>query len=180
MALVVEDGNGLTNAEAYVSVAAFKSFCDGYGYSYAGKTDPQIEVALRQAADYIDTEFRYKGIRKAAAQAMEFPRDGLVDWSGHAVTGVPARVMRANSELAFKSFSGALREDLDRGGMVTSESVGPISRSYSPDAPGGKVYQQASKLLAPFVRGESTDDPVPFYSTSESPLFEVGMMDGGE
>lgn len=158
MALIVEDGTGKSDAESYVSVAEFKGFCDGWGYSYAGKTDTEIEQKLRQATAYVDTKFRYKGVRTLAAQALEFPRSGCVDWSGLEATGVPGRVKRATNELAFKAFSGNLSEDLDRGGRVKSESVGPISTTYADDAPAGRVFMQAKGFLDPYIRDPKAFD----------------------
>ena len=177
MALVVEDGTGLANAEAYLSVAAFRTFCANVGYSLGAATDAELEVKLRLGAEFVDSEFRYKGVRLLPGQAREFPRDGLVDWSGHEVTGVPQRVVKANAELAFKAISGPLYEDLDRGGQVVSESVGPISTTYAAGAPVGTVRIFASKLLAQYVRSEDDDIGGPFYQTSEASLFSVGMHD---
>jgi hypothetical protein len=177
MPLIVEDGTGLANAEAYLSVAAFKTWADAWGKSYTGQTDTVIEQKLRAASAYIDTLFRYKGQRLQAAQAMEFPRVSLVDWSGLTVTGVPNRVKTACAELTFKAFSEELYVDLDRGGRVTSESVGPISVSYAPDAPEGKTFRFAQQLLAPFVRKDGDLLNPPFFSTSDAPMFEIGGMD---
>lgn len=54
MALITEDGTGLSTAESYIDVAWFKAYCDAHGHSYAGKTDPQIEQALRRATAWLD------------------------------------------------------------------------------------------------------------------------------
>jgi hypothetical protein len=42
--------------------------------------------------------------------------------------------------------------DLDRGGRITSESVGGISTSYAADAPAGAVIQAVDGLLKPLLR----------------------------
>lgn len=176
MALTVEDGTGLTNADSYLSLAAFKAQCDAWGYSYAGKTDPQLEVALRQASAYIDTKWRYKGNRLTAGQALEFPRSDLYDWSSYAVTGVPTRVKQAVAELAFKGLSASLHEDLDRGGMVTSEAVGPIKVTYSDKAPAGKTFTAAQSFLAPYIR-DPMDVPEVYFGTSDEAYFSLTTDD---
>lgn len=176
MALIVEDGTCLTDAESYLSVAGFKAYCDKWGYSYAGITDAVIEQKLRLATAYIDTIFRYKGVRQVNAQALEFPRSTLFDWSAYEVTGVPARVVKACAELAFKGFTESLYVDLDRGGMVTSESVGPLSVSYAPDAPAGKTYRFAENLLGPYIRKDHDFLNPPIFGTSDAPGFERDMM----
>lgn len=177
MALTVEDGTGLAAAESYVSVVDFKAFCDGRGYAYSGNSDTVIEQKLRTASSYIDTIFRYKGARSSVAQAMEFPRVDCLDWSSLPVLGVPPRVKQACSELAFKALTENLYQDLDRGGKVTSESVGPISVTYADDAPAGKVWQLAHNLLQPFVRDKTLRRGPQHATLAETGYFNFGMHD---
>lgn len=177
MALTVETGTGSTTADSYVALADFKAYCDGRGYSYAGTADTVLEQKLRLATDYVDTVFRYKGVRLLSGQAREFPRTTLIDDSGYEITGVPARVVRATCELAFKGITEDLYVDLDRGGRVTSESVGPISVSYAADAPAGKTFRFAENLLKPYIRGDmDLMNPV-FFGTSDEASFVKGMDD---
>ena len=178
MPLVVEDGTGRADAESYLTVAEFKGYCDGRGMSYAGNSDAVIEQKLRIAAGYIDTVERYKGSRLRSAQSLEFPRDGLTDWGGLEVTGVPGRVKQACAELAFKAFTENLYVDLDRGGKVASQSVGPISVSYAADAPAGKSFMSAMKLLEPYFRDKS-DVGEPFF-VAVDPYFQLTTHDNPE
>lgn len=174
MALVVEDGTGRSDAEAYVSVADFRTACGNRGLDLTGKSDTLIEQKLREAAAYLDTAWRFKGERSVATQALEFPRTSLIDWSGYTVTGVPKRVKDATVELAFKALDGSLFTDLDRGGRVKSESVGPISVTYADDAPAGKTFRAAERALAPYIR--DPDEPgAPRYVAPGAPYFTTGM-----
>lgn len=154
MALLVEDGTGKTEADAYVTLAEFRSYCSNRAMRYEAE-DYAIEAAIRSATEWIDTQARYKGARLKATQMREFPRSGLSDWSGYEVTGVPSRVKWACCEAAYKALTEPLYQDLDRGGMVTSESVGAVSVSYAADAPAGKVFMAAVNMLKPYVRGNS-------------------------
>lgn len=177
MALIVEDGTGLINADSYVSLADFKTNAVLRGYEYDIYEDAAIEAALRNATGWIDTQARYKGQRLRVQQSLEFPRDGLYDWSSYIITGVPIRVKTACVELAYKALSEPLYQDLDRGGMVTSESVGPVSISYSADAPAGKLWHFAKRLLEPYVR-EKHDFTAALWTEPETaPQFKIGMND---
>lgn len=176
MPLVVEDGTGKADADSYHTVAGFKIYCDDRGMSYSGHSDTDIERALRQGSFYIDTAFRFKGNRNLASQALEFPRANLVDWSGYTITGLPVRVVRACCELAFRALSQPLLEDLDRGGKVVSESVGSISVTYAQDAPAGKTWQAAQKLLEPYIR-DPKERGAPYFVASESSGFSLGQHD---
>ena len=142
----------MADAESYLSVTDFKGYCDKRGLSYDGQSDEVIEQKLRIATGYIDTVKRYKGQRLLVEQSLEFPRESLTDWGGLPVLGVPGRVKQACAELAYKAFFENLYVDLDRGGMVTSQSVGPLNVSYDAKAPVGKSFMSAMKLLEPYTR----------------------------
>lgn len=179
MALIVEDGTGKDDAESYVSVVDLKAYADARGLSYGSASDLTLEQKLREAATYIDARYRYKGSRTKAAQALEFPRDALVDWSGLTVTGVPRRVKQAACELAIKALAEPLYVDLDRGGKVKSESVGSLSTTYADDAPVGKVWTVADNLLKPYTR-DNTLRGFPQYggsTESDGGYFHLGMND---
>lgn len=187
MAIVIEDGTGLSTAEAYVSVADFKTYWSNRGVTLADTySDAQLEAALRKGFTYINTIGRYKAVTLTLAQSGEFPRDGLTDWNGRLIEGVPRQVKEAQNELSYKALTEELYEDLDRGGRVASESVGPISVSYFADAPAGKTFRAAMMILKPFMRsvsdafapyiggaaGQTSTEDAP---TSLTPLFSVGM-----
>lgn len=175
MSLIVEDGSGRADAESYLSVADFTAYCTARGLTFTAETDTVTEQKLRIATGYIDTVRRYKGSRTLAAQALEFPRAGLTDWGGLAITGVPARVKNACAELAYKAFTENLYVDLDRGGMVASQSVGPISVSYSDGAPAGKSFTAAIKLLEPYFR-DAKEIGAPYFVATD-PIFERDTND---
>ncbi len=188
MALIVEDGTGLANAESYGSASAFATWAEGRNRDVSAYSDEAIEAALRDGFQYINTARRYKATTLTLVQIGEFPRDGLTDWNGRAVTGVPQRVIWANFELAWaKLTSGAdLFQDQERGGRIASKTIGPISTSYFADAPSQKTFTAAMKLLDPYARS-TTDSYPPFIggtagqastedaATELTPAFALGM-----
>lgn len=136
MAFVVETGTGLTDSNAYMSVAAFKSYHDDRGNSYASYSDPLIEKAIVRASDYIDTRFTFIGYRRNVTQSMEWPRYSAFYYDGRMANGVPVEVAEACAEYAFRSLSAPLAPDpvADASGRmlgVESKQVGPISVSKS-------------------------------------------------
>jgi hypothetical protein len=176
MALTVETGAGLAGADAYVSQDDFKSYCSARQYDLIGRQPAELDAKLRLATQYIDTQWRFKGTRLSASQALEFPRSGLVDWSGFTISGVPKRLKDAACELAFAALSTDLYEVADRGGRIKSESVGPISVTYADDAPAGKVFTFATRLLQPFVR-DTSDIGAPEFGGATEGYFTLGMHD---
>ena len=183
MTLIVENGTGLANAEAYGSVAGYRAYWTARGVDTAATNDAGVEALLRAGTDYIDTIQRYKGVRASASQALEFPRSGLNDWNGFAVTGLPAKVTRACYELARKAGTESLYVDLDRGGRITGRSVAGISVSYEPGAPVGKTFRAAMKLLEEYARSPMDMQAVTHDGAYEEPAeggFAVGMHEGGD
>lgn len=183
MAIIVEDGTGLDTAESYASVAEFEDYCTARGYDYSSLDSTGIEQKLRMAADYIDSRWRFKGSRLTEDQALEFPRDGLLDWSSREVTGIPRRLKNAQCELAFKGISdAAFFVDNDKIG-IQSEKVGPLETTYAKDASsaGGSIskeYEGIRSMLAQYLRDPRQITGVPHSGTqSTTAIFTVGMHD---
>lgn len=173
MTLIVETGSGVAGADSYLSVADFRAYIAAYGLTIPTSTDAECEVSLRLATRWIDTWRRYKGVRLAT---LEFPRDGLADWSG-TLTGVPKRVTDACAELAARHRNGtSLAADTDKSAYVRSRAVGPISTTYRDDAPTVTVFTVVERLLEPLVRDIATPQMEPYYGGSSEALFDRGMM----
>lgn len=150
MAIVIEDGSGLDNAEAYISVADADTYFSLRGNAaWAALTTEQKEQALRRAVDYMTAVYgqRWKGERSSTTQALDWPRDGVL---GVESDVVPVPVQRANAELAVRASAGDLLAD--QGAQVTQETVGPISVTYAVGARQWIRYAMADGLLAGLLR----------------------------
>lgn len=155
MALVVEDGTGLANAESYISVAdADTRHSTNLGNSaWTGSTTVK-EQALRKATEYLEQRYRtrWKGQRLNSTQALSWPR-AWVEVDGWYIDSdeVPTPVKNACADLALKSLSETLNEDQERG--VAREKVGPIETEYDPYSPQAKRYPAIDGMLAPYLAG---------------------------
>lgn len=176
MALIVETGAGLPDAESYISVVEFRAYCAGLGFDVTALTDQRIEELARGATGYVDSQWLFKGVVANHLQALEFPRAGL-SWSGREVVGIPKRLKDAVASLMLAGRDGPLRAVLERGGAIQSESVGPISVTYFAGAPGGVVYDEAAMLLGPYTKSKSTVHPIPrFIEAAAPPAITLGMQ----
>lgn len=135
MALVVEDGTGLANAESYASVAEATAYHNSVGSGDAWDAVDNKEAALRKATNFLTQEYRgrWAGIRTTSVQRLDWPRSG-VRWSDspsgwRSATSIPEELKFAVAELALRSESGDLLSD--EGRETLSESVGPISVTYA-------------------------------------------------
>ena len=180
--LTVEDGTGISNADSYQSLATFQAYCASRGYGHSKYTDEECEIALRVGAVYLDQYGRFRGIKKTGTQALEFPRTDLTDDSGYEITGVPLRVKQAQAELAWRHLTGTvLFKDEKRGGMVKTETVGPISTTYMDGAPAGTKFTVVDRLLWQFLYDPSRAEIGVFNGSADADaIFEVGMMDNDQ
>ena len=150
MALIVEDGSGVENADSYLSVAdADSHHADRGNAGWAGDGAAK-EAALRKATDYLGQTYRLRwlGARADAGQALDWPRTGLGAIGGGVV---PDEVRRAAAELALVALGAELNPPLARGGRVKREKVGPIESEFEDGAPGRTRYPAIDGMLAPLL-----------------------------
>jgi hypothetical protein len=79
MALIIEDGTGVLNADSYVSASRAQAFASSLGLAWPENVTA-AEQALRRATRFIDASYRgrFLGVRvKGRAQALEWPRSGV-------------------------------------------------------------------------------------------------------
>jgi hypothetical protein len=157
MALIVEDGTGLANAESYASVAEFKAYHANIGNDVTLIADTTIEQLLRRATQYMVAVYRqrWQGRRTLSTQALDFPRyDVVVD--GYSVLSniVPLEVKNACCELALKANSATLLEDKTQ--TVIREKVDVIEVEYSEFSPSQTRYSQIDNLLSVFLSSSNS------------------------
>ena len=105
MAFTLEDGNGVTDANAYITEAVFISHHTDRGRDTSFYSTTDIEAAIVKATDYIDQRFgkRFRGVRVSHDQGLEWPRLGAFDNNGFLLDGldqVPRLLQRACAEYA--------------------------------------------------------------------------------
>ncbi len=161
MALVLQTDDGTTaNANAYISLAEFQSYCADHGlnlddYDETEHQSPSILVATA----YIDT-FAWNGRILYELQTTEFPRECLYDRSGRLVEGIFPKLKSACCEYAYQALLNGGRLELTpqvgpNGLIALSETkkLGPLEKTTSymaSAAMGNRSYPNADKLLAEF------------------------------
>lgn len=140
MAIVVEDGTGVANANSFVTLDETEEYHETRGNSsWLSNTDDDAkEAAIIRASDFINT-LNFKGVRYTGDQALCFPRSNLYDAEGYllAETAVPAKVKAAQQEAALKELlsPGCLTVDQKRGGRVKRKKIDVLETEYFEGAP---------------------------------------------
>lgn len=102
VALVVEDGTGLSDANSYADLDFALEYCVSRGYSdWLELSDDEQKIHLIRGTEFVDNFYEWKGQRSSAHQAMAFPRRNVVDGG---------RILCAGN-------SRAAQESLYRGGV---------------------------------------------------------------
>lgn len=118
-------------------------------------------AVLIRAADWLDTQFRFRGQKARAGQLRAWPRSGLA--AGIAPGGLPLPVQTAYFELALALLDGdeAGERLLGLRGAVRRERIGGLAIEYA--APGqhpgrnggrngGRDGGRIHAMLAPYLR----------------------------
>lgn len=149
MALIVEDGTGLSNAESYISVVDADTYhANRNNEAWSDYSTAEKEAALRKATQYIDGRWgrRFAGEMWSMSQALCWPRTPT-DWPDE----IPLPLQHACAEVALRAAAAELEPDLERGGAIVSQSVGPLSVTYAEHAPGGTKLPWVERLMARLV-----------------------------
>lgn len=158
MALITEDGTGLSTAESFASVTFANTYHTNRGNTLWTGADAVKEAALRKATDYIQAKYnaRWDGYRMTDTQALDWPRDyvvrasalnGTIYWPNNSV---PNDVAVATCILALKSLSAELMPDVER--STIREKVDVIEVEYDGNAPLEKRFAEVDRLLTKFFK----------------------------
>jgi hypothetical protein len=166
MALIVEDGSGITNSESYASVAEADLYFANRNNTDWGDLDvPVKEANLRLATDYMTETYRgrWKGYRSNTYQALDWPRKSVVltDMAINYMIQynvLPKEVKVACIELAMRANAGELAPDLSQG--IISESVGTLSTTYDRSSPQQTRYRAIDMLLRPLLMSSGASVPL--------------------
>ena len=153
MAIVVEDGTGVVDANSYISVDEVKAFAALRGIALPA-ADGDIEILLIKAMDFIESyRDEFKGVKTVSDQSLQWPRIGVqVDGYDISEAVIPKVLKDAQCQLA----TDANTQDLmptGTGREVIGEKVDVIEVTYattgnttvSPD------FVKAKALLSPLL-----------------------------
>lgn len=155
MALIVEDGTGLSTAESYISVSGANTRHTALGNTAWTGTDAVKEAALRRATQYMVQSYRgrWQGYRLNTTQALDWPRHSVVVDCFTAVpsNAVPADITNACADLALRALADDLAVDLTRG--IVREKLGPLETEYDRTSSQAVRYRAIDMLLSPYLTG---------------------------
>jgi hypothetical protein len=163
MAFTVEDGTGVADANALVTVEFADSyFADRANAAWSAALEAAKEVAIIKATDYMEILYgeRWRGTLSEDATTLSFPRNYFYDKKNNLIDfsedGIPSDIKKACCEYALRALSAELMPDPEvdsaTGKEVTlaREKVGPIETEYeflAGSTSTKKSYPVADRLL---------------------------------
>ena len=144
----------LASTETYASVAEADTYHANHGNTaWDALDDPTKEIALRNAVEYLDSEFwdRWQGLKAVPeTQVLDWPRSGATDSKGNSFDNdeIPTELKNAQSILALKAITEALSTDLEIGGSnLKVKEIGSIVKEWFAGTNQKKIYTLAVNLI---------------------------------
>ena len=146
MALIIEDGSNVANAQSFVTAAELVTYAALRGLAIAA-TEAEQESDLVLSMDYITgLESSLQGFRTASDQVLPFPRSGVV-LNGYAVESdtIPQTLKNAQMECAIAANTQLLQINQEQNN-VQSEKVDVLETSYFKG--GSKTQIRLDRVMA--------------------------------
>jgi hypothetical protein len=155
MALIIETGAGVANANSYATVEQAKAYAAARGLVLPAP-DSAIEPLLILAADFLESyEGRYKGKKTAPDNALAWPRSGAVLYDGtedFPDDAIPNVLIKAQCQLAYDATLTELQAT-GSGQEVIREKVDVIETEYAKNGSGTvqAEFNKAESILEPLL-----------------------------
>ena len=164
MAIVVEDGSGKADANSYVSVSTCVDYLTTQGLTtgFVALLDAAREPIVHRGVRWLESHYRlrWKGQRADVDQGLGWPRTGVSDEDQLTVRAdiVPQEVQDALCLAIDREAAGAgtLDPDLDRGGQIQEETIGPLTIKYAKGAPSKTLFPAVTDLLTGLTKSSLT------------------------
>lgn len=133
MALIVEDGTGLSNSNSYVSEDEAREYAEARGVELPDG-DAEVAAMLISAMDYLEAQrSRFQGSKThPGVQALQWPRVGVVLDCSYILPDniIPSELKQAQMALAMEVNAGRQLLPSSDGRVVKKEKVDVIEREF--------------------------------------------------
>jgi hypothetical protein len=151
MALIVETGAIIANANSYDSLVNIDAYCTARNYtSWLVLSGVDKEAAVLRMMTYLETRI-WEGYRVSELQVLSWPRSGVYVPGGFYIEDdvVPSNVKYALAEGAYKESlrPGTMLQDLERGGLIKRKRIDVLETEWFDGAPGGTEFVVIDALL---------------------------------
>lgn len=160
MALIIEDGTIVANANSYVTLAEARAYALARGVTLSA-TDSVVEILAIKSMDYLESfDNQFKGIRKTETQALSWPRDYVYrNDNGYEYPAIPNELKNAQCQLMIDANSFDIEPNrllTDKGQRIKEKIEGAIEVEYTQqDQLTRPILRKFNSLIAPLLKNGS-------------------------
>lgn len=131
MAVIVENGSIVENANSYISIVELQSYASDRNISLGSDTSA-INAMVIQATDYLESlQDDFVGEIFDVNQELSWPRQG-VEFRDQDISGtIPKILKKACMQLSIDIFNGITFNQTADGRFILEESAGPLRVRYA-------------------------------------------------
>ena len=162
IAIIVEDGSNVTNANSFVTIAEVRSYAVERGVTLSATND-DITVQIIKAKDYLESfANRYQGEMTNEGQSLQWPRTDVYLYGSETAfssNAIPKELKSAQCAAILAIAEGVdIMPNYSASNFVTEETVGPITTKYADPTKVGIVptLTAVDSLLAPLFGSTAT------------------------
>lgn len=150
--MIVEDGTGVTGANALISVAEFNAFAGDRGIDFTFYDTDKIQAAIVvSSVDYINTFFVFKGASLTTTQGMQIPTDEVGVEANIKLACYQAAMLHLKERLFVDpielEINGQIISERDKLDVLETEKEYAENRNYTFKFPTNSI----DRLLQPFT-----------------------------
>ncbi len=152
MALVIEDGTGVEEANSYVTADEIIAYAAARGVEILPA--PEVDVLAIKAADYMSTLCYIGEVAYPGVQYMNWPRRCVIagDTAEEYVYEIPDAIKRGQMQLALDVFNGIdLMPSRKAEPKLKKRKTGPIEREYFEGSDYAPDIPFATAILSPLL-----------------------------
>ena len=146
MALIVEDGTGVTNANSYADLATIRAYAEARQVTLPA--DPNLEAMVFKAMDYLEG-------KKLGLLSLSWPLDDDKLCNKVPLAETLARLQQGLAQLCMEQQAGVDLAPTRTDAFVVEETVGPLTTKYSANHGGGPGSEPdmltVDNLLKPLI-----------------------------
>lgn len=160
MALIIEDGTIVANANSYVTLAEARAYALARGVTLSA-TDSVVEILAIKSMDYLESfDNQFKGIRKTETQELSWPRDYVYrNDTGYEYPAIPKELKNAQCQLMIDANSFDIEPNrllTDKGQRIKEKIEGAIEVEYTQqDQLTRPILRKFNSLIAPLLKNGS-------------------------
>lgn len=157
MALIIEDGSQVANANSYSTLAELRAFALARGVTLSA-VDATLEASCLVAMDYLESfSNKFKGSKVSGTQSLQFPRlDLTVDGFSILSTVIHPALKKALGQLVVEIHNGIDLTPTGDGKILVREKVDVIENEWKPgNSSPTPALVKFDMLLAPLLKNST-------------------------